>query len=77
MKLFNKPDEMEMSINFLSMRLSWIFENIALVVWLIVDFSKTREISFIPFMIIAVQNMIFFGSKLYMTRKISRTGDEK
>ncbi len=76
MKL-KKPDEMEMSINFNSMRLSWVFVNIALIMWLAVDFIKSGELPIIPFMIISFQNIIFFGSKLYMTRKMSSNIDEK
>lgn len=35
-----KADEMEMAINFKSMRLSWVFGNIALFIWLVVAFIK-------------------------------------
>jgi len=77
MVFFKKADEMEMEINFKSMRLSWVFENVALLIWLIVDSVKGEYFSFIPLTIISVQNIIFFGSKLYMTRKMSRDGDEK
>jgi hypothetical protein len=68
---FKKADEMEMFINFKSMRLSWVFANIALIIWLAVTFIKSGELPFILFTIICLQNVIFFGSKLYMTRKIS------
>jgi len=70
-----KADEMEMSINFKSMRLSWFFGNIALLIWLILAFIKNGKFPFILFTIITLQNVIFFGSKLYMTRKMS--SDEK
>ena len=66
-----KADEMEMFINFKSMRLSWVFVNIALIIWLAETFIKSRELPFILFTIICFQNIIFFGSKLYMTRKMS------
>ena len=66
-----KPDEMEMFINFKSMRLSWLFVNISLIIWLAVSFIKSRELPFIQFMIICFQNIIFFGSKRYITRKMS------
>ncbi len=74
MKL-KKADEMEMFINFKSMKLSWVFVNIALFIWLVVTFIKSGELPFILFTIICFQNIIFFGSKLYMTRKMS--GNEK
>ncbi len=46
---FKKADEMEMFINFKSMRLSWVFVNIALIIWLVVTFVKSEEIPFILF----------------------------
>jgi hypothetical protein len=70
-----KADEMEMFINFKSMRFSWLFVNIALFVWLVVVLIKSGELPLIIFTIISFQNIIFFGSKIYMTRKMSR--DEK
>ena len=66
-----KADEMEMFINFKSMRLSWVFVNIALIIWLAETFIKSGKLPFILFTIICFQNIIFFGSKLYMTRKMS------
>ncbi|HHY70070.1 MAG TPA: hypothetical protein GX519_00040 [Thermoanaerobacterales bacterium] len=70
-----KADEMEMFINFKSMRLSWVFVNVSLIIWLAVTFIKSGELPFILFMIISLQNIIFFGSKLYMARQMS--GNEK
>ncbi|MDD2234732.1 MAG: hypothetical protein PHZ11_09355 [Desulfitobacteriaceae bacterium] len=66
-----KADEMEMVINFKAMRLSWVFVNIALFIWLAETIIKSGELPFILFTIIGFQNLIFFGSKLYMTRKMS------
>jgi hypothetical protein len=77
MKFFKKADEMEMSINFKSMRISWVFENIALLIWTIIGFIKGDEFSYIPLIIIIVQNIVFFSSKLYMTSKMSVNSDEK
>ncbi|MEA4845932.1 MAG: hypothetical protein VB106_01735 [Clostridiaceae bacterium] len=72
-----KADEMEMAINFKSMRLSWVFVNVSLFIWLAADFLKSGELPFILFAIIAIQNIIFFGSKLYMTHKMTGNADEK
>ncbi|MPW26815.1 hypothetical protein GC105_13590 [Alkalibaculum sp. M08DMB] len=68
---FKKADEMEISINFKSMRLSSTFVNIALIIWLAVDFINSGKLPFILFSIVCIQNIIFFGSKLYMTNKLS------
>jgi hypothetical protein len=37
MKFFRRADEMEMSINFKAMRLAWVFENVALLVWAVIS----------------------------------------
>ena len=66
-----KADEMEMFINFKSMRLSWVFGNIALFIWLVVAFIKSGDFPLTLFTIICFKNVIFFGSKIYMTRKVS------
>lgn len=70
MKL-NKPDEMEMYIAFQSMKFAYIFVVIALIVWLWIDFTRSGELPLVPFIIMSIQNLIFFGSKIYMTRKMS------
>jgi len=72
-----KADEMEMTINFKSMRLSWVFVIISLFVWLVADFLISGELPFIPFAIFVIQNIIFFGSKLYMTHKMVGNNNEE
>jgi len=62
---------MEMHISFKSMRLAYIFVVIALIIWLALDFTKSGELPIVPFIIISLQNLIFFGSKIYLTRKMS------
>lgn len=77
MKKIKKADEMEMSINFKSMRLAWIFENIALIIWAVMSCIYKNENVFILIIIITAQNIIFFSSKLYMGKKITGDNNEK
>ncbi|HBM81345.1 MAG: hypothetical protein QME45_03225 [Clostridiales bacterium] len=77
MKFFKKPDEMEMSINFKAMRLAWVFENIVLIVWTIISCIKEKGSFPITLMIILAQNIIFFGSKLYMAHKMTDDKNEE
>ncbi len=70
-----KADEMEMAINFKAVRLSWVSGLLALVVWMIAGLIKTKELPFIPFMLVILQTIIFFASKLIMTRRA--VGKEK
>lgn len=72
-----KADEMEMAINFKSARLAYIFVTISLLVWMTIEFVHNKQFPAIQVMIIAIQNGIFFGSKIYMTRKMIRDSDEK
>lgn len=76
MKLFRKADEMEMTINFKSMRLSWVFGNIALVAWAIIS-QINGDYPHVQITIILIQNVIFFVSQLYMTHKMTKVEKDK
>ena len=66
---------MEMAINFKSMRISWVFVVVALTVWCLVILIKDGDVPFVPFMILCVQNIIFFSCTLIYKRTLS--GNEK
>jgi len=70
-----KADEMEMAVNFKSMRISWVFVGVALVAWCLVFLIKDGDVPFIPFMILCIQNIIFFSCTLIYKRMLS--GNEK
>ena len=72
-----KADEMEMQINIKSSRLAYFFVVISLLVWIIVDFVRSSDFPYIQLSIICLQNAIFFGSKAYLTRKMTREKNEK
>lgn len=65
-----KADEMEMAISLKSMRLSWVFAVLALCAWCIAGFIIDGELPIIPFMILCIQNIIFFSAKLFFTRQL-------
>jgi hypothetical protein len=76
MKFFRRADEMEMSINFKAMRLAYVFENAALLVWAVI--SQINGDTFrIQISIVLIQNIIFFGSQLYMKRKMANEKKDK
>lgn len=77
MSFFKKADEMEMAISFKSMRLAWIFANLTLFVWLIISRLNDSDTYLILFLIIAAQNIIFYSSKLIMTRRMTKGSDEE
>lgn len=76
MKFFRRADEMEMSINFKAMRLAYVFENAALLVWAVISQIKGYS-PIIQTTIILIQNIIFFGSQLYMKRKMAKEKKDK
>ena len=65
-----KADEMEMAINLKAARLAYVFVTISLVIWMIVDFATTGEFPLPQLIIVALQNIIFLGSKFLMTRRM-------
>ena len=68
---------MEMQINIKSLRLAYFFVLISLLVWLIVDFVRSSDFPYIQASIICLQNVIFFGSNAYLTRKMTRENNDK
>lgn len=74
-KFIKKADEMEMAINFKSMKLSWLFLTVSLVIWDIYILIK-GETSNPVTLLIAVNLVIFCISKLYYTKKMT-TDDKK
>lgn len=76
MKFFKRADEMEMSINYKAMRLAWVFENAALLVWAVIS-QINGDTSRIQIFIILIQSVVFFGSQLYMTRKMANEKKDK
>lgn len=79
MRIFKavKADEMEMEINFKSMRLAWIFINLVLLAWLIISLVKKNEDYQILLIIILAQNIVFFASKLIYTKIMIKNNDEE
>lgn len=71
-----KADEIEMYISYRAARLSYLFVTISLVIWMIIDFAINKEFPFAQFLIVAVQNIIFFGSKIFMMYKMTSDKDE-
>ncbi len=74
-----KADEMEMTINFKAMRFAYVFAEIALIVYCIVMTARTGDLPTWPFVILCASGCVFFGAKLWMTRKMSEPegGDEE
>lgn len=72
-----KADEMEMMINFKSIRLSWIFSELSLVIYCFVEMIRTGDLPAVPFLILCVSGVIFFAGKLLMTRRLAEENDDE
>lgn len=77
MKIIKKADEMEMYINFKSLKHAWAFGNISLIIWAVLSCIYKSENIFILIIIIAAQNIIFFVSKIYISKKMAEDNNEK
>lgn len=66
----NKADEMEMTINFKAIRVSWIFIIVFLMVWVLFDIVIYGHIISIQLVLLLLQNTIFFGYKAYLTHSM-------
>jgi hypothetical protein len=64
-------DEMEMCINFKSIRVSYVFSVIALLAYCIFKYAVKKELPFIPFIILCGELFLFYTSKLYLTKKMT------
>ncbi len=67
-----KADEMEMAINFKSIRVAYIFSIVTLLGYCIYSFAIQKELPFVPFIVLSGQLFLFYFSKIYLTRKMAR-----
>lgn len=65
-----KADEMEMTINFKAIRLSWVFIIVFLMVWILLDIAINGHIPSVQLILLLLQNAIFFGYKAYLTHSM-------
>lgn len=67
-----KADEMEMAINFKSTRNAFVFSNLALLIYCIYGVIAMEKIPVIPFVILCVSCALFFISKLYLSKMMTK-----
>jgi hypothetical protein len=67
-----KADEMEMTINFKSIRIAYVFSILALFGYCIYILITENELPLIPFIIFCGELCLFYLTKLCLTKKITR-----
>lgn len=71
-----KADEMEMTINFKSLRISFIFTELCLTIYCLYHLLIFREISEVT-IIWSASFVLFFLTKNLYTKKMTRTNDNE
>ena len=72
MKLFRQMDEMEMSINFRALRVSWVLGLVALLVWAWWEWIQTRTFNSIAFIIMLSQLIVYWSVQLFLKWKLGK-----
>ncbi len=70
-----KADEMEMSINYKSVRASWAFSLAFLCIWNIVNVVQTGELASLACILLTIETLVFLTTKLFLTKKMTDGGD--
>lgn len=71
-----KADEMEMAINFKSTRIAFIFSTLALLAYCIYGVA-IEELFTIPFVILCISCSLFFISKLYLSKMMTKENSDE
>lgn len=72
-----KADEMELAINLRAMRISHCFTTLALVIYCGIMLAKMGELPTAPFLILCGSNLLFFGIKLALTKRLTKDADDE
>jgi len=67
---FIKGDEGGSYIANKAIKISWLFYNIALLLWSVVELIQSRELTFV-FIILLAGQIVFWGFYLYYLKKTS------
>lgn len=67
-----RADEMEMAINFKAVRLSWVFLTLSLGIWCLSVTIVTGEPPVIPSLLMCFSSCIFYWTKLWQTRQMTK-----
>lgn len=67
---------MEMAVNLKSMRLSWVFVILATFGWVVYEYAENSVFYAVPFIIVCIQTIIFFGARQIMLHAMTGSGEE-
>lgn len=72
---FRKMDEMEESIAIRAIRISWLYSNIFLIIWILYDWIKIELFQWLPFILMTSQSLLYWIVQLFLKWKLGK--DEK
>lgn len=75
MKKTVRADEMELSINFRAIRVSWVLTAVFLLIWNIVLLIRDGAISTIPFVLMMLQVCSMLATKVILSSRMGRNDD--
>lgn len=75
MKKTVRADEMELSINFRAIRVSWVLTAVFLLIWNIVLLIRDGAISTIPFVLMMLQVCSMSATKVILSNRMGRNDD--
>ena len=75
MKKTVRADEMELSINFRAIRVSWVLTAVFLLIWNIVLLIRDGAISTIPFVLMMLQACSMLTTKVILSNRMGRNDD--
>ena len=70
-----RADEMELSINFRAIRVSWVLTAVFLLIWNIVLLIRDGAISTIPFVLMMLQVCSMLATKVILSNSMGRNDD--
>lgn len=75
MKKTVRADEMELSINFRAIRVSWVLTAVFLLIWNIVLMIRDGATSTIPFVLMMLQVCSMLATKVILSSRMGRNDD--
>lgn len=73
-KIIKKADEMEMAVNYKAARNAFVFLELSLALYCLAYVLKTGELPWV-WLIFIVSGVIFWGTKLIETKRLTGPGD--
>lgn len=72
-----RADEMEMAINYKSIRLAYTFLEVGLLIFCFITLATSKELLLVPFILAMASSAIFWFMKLYYTKRMTAGNEDE